>query len=95
MITEAIEYFLKAGDFQHVVHLVEEVAFFLILQGQVRSVESWLKAIPQNYTEKSPSINMAFAWMNLLRGTPEQATQYIKHLRYIFSSNNELNRNHH
>jgi LuxR family transcriptional regulator, maltose regulon positive regulatory protein len=91
MITEAIEYSLKAGDYQRVVRLVEEVAFFMILQGQVRSVESWLQAIPQNYIEKSPRINMAFAWMNLLRGTPEQAAQYIEHLRNIFSSNNEVN----
>ncbi len=90
MITEAIEYFNKAGNYQHVVHLVEEVAFFMILQGQVRSVESWLQAIPQNYIEKSPKINMAFAWMNLLRGTPEHAAQYIEHLRKIFSSNNEI-----
>lgn len=91
MITEAIEYSLKAADYQHVVHLVEEVAFFMILQGQVRSVESWLQAIPQTFIDKSPRINMAFAWMNLLRGTPEQAAQSIEHLRNIFSSNNEIN----
>jgi LuxR family maltose regulon positive regulatory protein len=86
MIVEAIEHAFAAADYAHVVRLVEAAALPMFLQAHVRTVERWLQAIPSEYYEKSPKINMAYAWMNLLRGTPLQAAPFIDRLRTIFST---------
>ena len=59
MIDEAIEHSLAAKEYPNIVRLVENIALSMILQAQVRTVERWLKAVPQEYLEKSPRINMA------------------------------------
>lgn len=86
MIAEAIDHALAARDYSYLVKLVEKSALPMILQAHVRTVEGWLQVIPQNLIEQNPRINMAFTWLNLLRGTPEQATAYLERLKAIFSA---------
>lgn len=86
MTPEAIEHALAAADYRHVVRLVEKIALPMILQAHVRTVEGWLQAIPQEYIERSPRINMAFAWLNLLRGAYDQASPYVERLAAMLSS---------
>lgn len=86
MIAEAIDHARSATDFSRMVALVEKSALPMILQAHVRTVESWLQSVPKDFIEQSPRINMAFVWLNLLRGTPEQADPYLEHLNAIFST---------
>jgi ATP/maltotriose-dependent transcriptional regulator MalT len=86
MTPEAIEHALAAEDYSHVVKLVQKNALPTILQAQVRTVEGWLQAIPREYVEQSPGVNMAFTWLHLLRGTSDQALPYLEHLRALFST---------
>ncbi len=86
MPSETVEHALAAADYAHVVRLLEKIALPMILQAYVRTVESWLRAIPQEYLERSPRVNMAFAWMNLLRGTIPQAIPYVERLAAMLSS---------
>jgi LuxR family maltose regulon positive regulatory protein len=86
MTAEAIEHARAAADYVQVVQLVEKVALPLILQAYITTVEGWMQAIPQEYFEGSPRINMAFAWMHLLRGTPDQADPFLERLEAYFSA---------
>ncbi len=86
MVAEAVEHGLAAADYANVVRVVEAAALPMILQAHVRTVEGWLQAIPSGLIENSPKINMAYAWMNLLRGMPGQAAPYIDRLRIFFSA---------
>jgi len=86
MIPEAIEHSLKAQDVVNVVQLVEVNALRLILQAHVRTVEVWLRTVPPEYLEKSPRINMACAWLHVLRGATSQAMPYIERLKIFFST---------
>jgi len=86
MIPEAIDHARVAGDFSFMVQLIETSALPMILQAHVRTVESWLQSIPKDFIEQNPRINMAFAWLNLLRGALEQANSYLEHLKGIFSA---------
>jgi LuxR family maltose regulon positive regulatory protein len=86
MMAEAVEHALAAADYADGVRLIETVALPMILQGHVRTVERWLQGIPAVYFEKNPRLNMAYAWMNLLRGTPLQAVPFIDRLRILFST---------
>jgi LuxR family maltose regulon positive regulatory protein len=86
MTAEAIDHTRAAGDYPRMVRLVEKVALKLILQAYITTVEGWMQAVPQEYYESSPRINMAFAWMHLLRGTPAQAAPYLERLKAFFST---------
>ena len=85
MIAEAVDHALAAADYLSAARLVEETALPMILQAHVRTVERWLQAIPSEFVEKSPKINMAYAWMNLLRGRLPEAIPFIDRLQIIFS----------
>ena len=85
MAPEAVEHALAAADYPRAVELLEKIALPMILQAYVRTVDCWLQAIPREYFERSARINMACAWMNLLRGTFSQATPYIERLEAMFS----------
>jgi LuxR family maltose regulon positive regulatory protein len=86
MTAEAISHALAAEDYPRAVGLVEQIALPMILQASVRMVEGWLLAIPAEYSDHSPRLNMAYAWLNLLRGTPHQAAGSIERLRAIFAA---------
>jgi len=85
MPAEAIEHALAAKDESHVVRLAENFALATILQARLNTVERWLQAIPVDAVEKSPRLNMAYAWMNILRGAYLLAAPYIERLKTIFS----------
>ncbi|HEX2978746.1 MAG TPA: LuxR C-terminal-related transcriptional regulator, partial [Anaerolineaceae bacterium] len=85
MIVEAVDHALAAADYRIAARLVEETALPMILQAHVRTVERWLQAIPSEMVEKSPKINMAYAWMNLLRGRLPEAMPFIDRLRILFA----------
>jgi LuxR family maltose regulon positive regulatory protein len=86
MAPDAIEHTLAARDYSRALKLIEKIALPMILQAYVRTVDGWLQAIPQEYLEQSPRINMAFAWINLLRGTFAQAGPHLERLVTMFSS---------
>lgn len=86
MIAESVEHSLAASDDTRMVRLVETAALPMILQANVRTVEGWLRAIPEALAEKSVRINMAYAWINLLRGKTMQAAPFIDRLRNLFAS---------
>ncbi len=86
MAPEAIEHARAAADLALLVRLVEKSALPMILQAHVRTVEEWLQAIPPDLASQSARINMAFAWLNILRGTIPQAAPYLEQLRVIFSA---------
>lgn len=86
MVPESIEQSISAGDYPHVCKLVEKIALPMLLQGYIRTVERWLQSIPSKFSKNNARINMAFAWMNLTRGTITQAAPYLNQLEIIFSS---------
>ncbi len=84
MLSEAIEHALAAPDYERAVAIVEQAALPMILQAHVRTVESWLEAIPAEY-RNSPRLDMAFAWLHLLRRRLAQAQPYLDKLRSFFA----------
>lgn len=86
LVAEAVKHGLAGADYELVVRLVEEAALPMIIQANVQTVEQWLRAIPTDLLHQSPRINMAAAWMYLLRGTPDLAAPFIRRLQGIFSA---------
>lgn len=85
LIADAFEHALAAEDYAWAIGLLETIALPMILQAYVKTVEDWLRAVPEAWIAQSPRLNMAFAWMNLFRGTTFQAVPYITRLQEIFT----------
>jgi LuxR family transcriptional regulator, maltose regulon positive regulatory protein len=68
MAVEAIEHALAGEDYPLAVTLLEQHAMNFIMQGYVKTVESWLGAIPPAWKSKNPRTYLAFASVYLMRG---------------------------
>ncbi len=86
MPAEAVDHGIAAADFANVVRIAETAALPMIIQAQVRTIEGWLQVIPAEFLEKSLKLNMAFAWLNLLRTMPQKAEPFIDRLRQLFAA---------
>ena len=89
MINEAIVQSLAARDYPHAVKLVEMIALPMMLRAYFKTVEDWLQAIPPEYLSKSPRVNMAFAWMHLMRRNFTEAAPHLERLQEIFAAPQE------
>jgi LuxR family maltose regulon positive regulatory protein len=78
MISESIEHALVAADYAHAVQLLEDHARPMIIQGYLKTVESWMQAIPSEWQLHNPRANLAFALMHLLRGNYERVMPYLQ-----------------
>jgi LuxR family maltose regulon positive regulatory protein len=85
LASEAITHALAAADYALAARLLEEHATDLLTQGHLKAVESWLKAIPPQLRAQSPRVNLAFAWMHLMRGTLPEAAPYVEQLQALFA----------
>jgi LuxR family maltose regulon positive regulatory protein len=86
MVNEAIEHALAARDFAMAVKLLETHAMEMIAQGYVKTMNTWVEALPQEWKFRSPKTNLAFAWALLLHGAYSQASPYLERLERGFKS---------
>ena len=85
MVNEAIQHALAAADYATVIRLIESHAVEMLMQGYTKTVESWLTAIPSELRFQSIRINLAFAWMHLLRGAFASAAPYVERLQAMLA----------
>jgi LuxR family maltose regulon positive regulatory protein len=84
MTNEAIQHALAAEDYAMAVDLLERHATDMIMQGYAKTVDGWFRALPAEWSSRSPRTNLAFAWAILLRGAYSQALEYLARLRAIW-----------
>jgi len=85
LISEAVYHFLAARDYPAAVKLIENNASEMLIQGYSKTVETWLNALPAEFSLHSPRANMAFVLMYLMRGAFSQIPLYMARLQAIFS----------
>jgi LuxR family maltose regulon positive regulatory protein len=83
--TDAIQHALAAEDYVTSVELLEGHALGMIMQGYAKTVNGWVEAIPAEWGPQSPRIDLAFAWVHLLRGAYAQAARHLARLEGAFS----------
>ncbi len=81
MTGPAIEHALAAEDYETAVALLENHAMPMIMRGDVKTVNGWVEAIPEQWRSQSPRTHLALAWMHVLRGAYAQAMLYLERLR--------------
>lgn len=85
MVNEAIQHAVAAADDATAVRLIESHAVEMLMQGYAKTVESWLTAILPELRFQSPKVNLAFAWMHLLRGAFASAAPYVERLQTMLA----------
>ncbi|MFN8459111.1 MAG: hypothetical protein U0401_31425 [Anaerolineae bacterium] len=65
-VAEAVEYALKATDFERVARLVEQQGQIFIASSQVATVRRWLAALPEALIQTQPRLGLTQAWLRLL-----------------------------
>ena len=89
MIDEAIRHALAAADYELAVSLIENHAMDMLMQWHVKTVDGWMQAIPPEWCARSPRANLAFAWLMLMRGSPEKAAPYLARLGGQFDASGQ------
>jgi LuxR family transcriptional regulator, maltose regulon positive regulatory protein len=85
LTAEAIEHALTVQDYPRAVLLLEKYAMPILTQGYAKSLEGWMQTIPAELQTQNPKANMAFAWMQLLRGSYDKITTYLKYVEPAIS----------
>jgi LuxR family transcriptional regulator, maltose regulon positive regulatory protein len=86
MVSEAIQHALDGGDYAMAVELFERHAMDMLVQWHVKTVNAWMRAIPENWVAQSLSANLTFAWMHLQRGDFDKAAPYLQCLQEMFAT---------
>jgi LuxR family maltose regulon positive regulatory protein len=62
LIPEAVSHALAANEFERVVNLLAGNALAMIYQGELRTLVTWLEALPDEALSSQPWLNIARAW---------------------------------
>jgi LuxR family maltose regulon positive regulatory protein len=76
---EAIDLAFTAGDYARVAYLIEAYAQRTMMQGYLRTVETWLRRLPEAWRSMQPHASLAFAWSLILRGRLPETEPHLLH----------------
>ncbi len=74
---DAIEHALAATDYGHVVDLLDLNAMPMVSQGDFRTLEGWMRALPPEWRTNSPKANLAVALIHLIHGNYERVAYFL------------------
>lgn len=75
-IKEAIHHTLLAEDFSLAQRLITADVTDLLLKGEIRTVQEWVRAIPDDLIRENGRLAMAQAWVLFMQGSLERAVEY-------------------
>jgi LuxR family maltose regulon positive regulatory protein len=67
-IIDAIHHAFEADDIPKIVSLIESNIFTILDQGKIRTLQSWMSSIPENYKSDHPWLNIAYALVLVYAG---------------------------
>ncbi len=89
-VEDAVTLFLQSKDWSEAVRLILKNAFDLISQGRNRTLEAWLKALPDDIIEGNPWLQY---WLGACRlpFNPEESYVLFKKSFKLFTKNKDRN----
>jgi LuxR family maltose regulon positive regulatory protein len=80
-IEKAIEFALGAEAYKRAAALIEKIFEKTIARGQVRTLLSWLEAIPEDVIKTLPHLHIRYAWTLSLTGQRKKAEQILVEIK--------------
>lgn len=74
----AIEYFLKANEFNKAARIIKSVSTDLISKGELSILNAWLESIPETILKKYPDLIFAKGKISQLWGKLDEALKYLE-----------------
>lgn len=75
---EAVKHALATADFEQAAHLIEQIAQTLLAEGGLITVQSWLKALPDEIIRARPRLGLYHAWALLWTAQLEAAATWLQ-----------------
>jgi LuxR family maltose regulon positive regulatory protein len=85
-VEDAIHFAQSASDLELAARLIEQHGLAFLLQARVRTVESWLSALPEPGVADRPGLLMVRAWLRLFSGTAPEAEEDLARLAVYFNA---------
>jgi LuxR family maltose regulon positive regulatory protein len=76
-IDSAVRHAIAAEDYERAGLLVAHHWYSYVLTGQTRTVEDWLKLLPEGLTKHDPALLLVSAWIYTLSGRSEEAERLL------------------
>jgi len=77
-IPEAVNQALAAGDYGRIADLVKQSADTLIFLGQVKTLRTWLEALPPESFQAHPHLTFYLFWIDVLQSSADLSEQSIR-----------------
>ncbi len=77
-LIDAVEYALKADDYDNAVRLICDGSAELFLQSQLKTLLKWYEQIPRDLIDSHPRLCMIFTWAWITTGQGEAAEQCLQ-----------------
>ncbi len=87
-IAEAISYALAAKDYDQAAGVIARQWGQATSEGEIETVWSWLKALPENTIKNSAPLSLAYCWLLWFRGEIETITTHLVIAERIMSKLN-------
>jgi LuxR family maltose regulon positive regulatory protein len=68
LMTEAVKHALAGQDFDHASYLIQKVSRGMWQRGEVKTLQTWLAALPSQTSNSRPQLSLAQAWAALAVG---------------------------
>lgn len=80
MTAEAVTHALAVGDFEHTTESILKVGEKMLMRGEIDTLLSWLKALPEEFVRLSPPLCLFYAWSLMMVGQFDAAEMWLGNL---------------
>jgi LuxR family maltose regulon positive regulatory protein len=79
LLHEAIGHTLAAGAHEHAADLIGRAARTLGARGEIQTISTWLRALPETTLRARPQLSLMYAWLLVDMRDPHGAEQYLRY----------------
>jgi LuxR family maltose regulon positive regulatory protein len=79
LLHEAIGHTLAAGAHEHAADLIGRAARTLGARGEIQTISTWLRALPETTLRARPQLSVMYAWLLVDMRDPHGAEQYLQY----------------
>jgi LuxR family maltose regulon positive regulatory protein len=86
LLHEAIGHTLAAGAHEHAADLIGRAARTLGARGEIQTISTWLRALPETTLRARPQLSVMYAWLLVDMRDPHGAEQYLQYTEEALTS---------
>lgn len=84
-LSEAIQHFIDAGEYEKAVSLVEEQTHHLFAQGELHAMLRWIQLLPAELAARRPRFRVYQAWTLVFAGKPQEVEPLLQQAEQVLA----------